>query len=276
MDDQEYAHLKETIQKLTGIDLGSYKSQQMRRRLEGFIARSSPGGVASFCKMLKREPGVLRKLKDFLTINVSEFFRDFSQFNLLRTQILPQLLHRSTSLNIWSAGCSIGAEAYSIAITLEEIAPGRDHRILATDLDTQILEKAVAGGPYSKAEVANVDKLRLLKHFVPGGKGYMISGRAKSIVEFQQQNLLAGNFEHSFDLILCRNVMIYFSDAAKSQLHEQFCRSLKEDGILFLGGTEGLADAKSLGLVRLYSSIYQKSLHDKHDKSSKHADLVKV
>ena len=276
MNDQEYTYLQNTIRRLTNIDLGSYKSQQMRRRLEGFIVRSSPGGVALFCKMLERDAEVLRRLKDFLTINVSEFFRDFSQFNLLRTQILPQLLRRSSSLNIWSAGCSIGAEAYSIAITLKEIAPGRDHRILATDLDTQILTKAVAGGPYSHNEVANVDKIRLRRHFVPGDGGYMVSEEIKNIVEFRQQNLLVGNFEQSFNLILCRNVMIYFSDEAKSQLHERFFRSLKEDGILFLGGTEGLADANRLGLTRLHSSIYQKSVQETQVKNSGQTDLVKV
>ena len=276
MTDQEYTYLQNTIRRLTNIDLGSYKSQQMRRRLDGFIARSSPGGVALFCKLLERDAEVLRKLKDFLTINVSEFFRDFSQFNLLRTQILPQLLRRSSDLNIWSAGCSIGAEAYSIAITLKEIAPGRNHRILATDLDSQILKKAIAGGPYSQTELANVDKIRLRRHFVTGDRGYMVSEEVKKIVEFRQQNLLVGNFEHAFDLILCRNVMIYFSDEAKSQLHERFYRSLKENGVLFLGGTEGLGDANRLGLTRLHNSIYQKSVQETQVKNSKHCDLVKI
>ena len=276
MSDQEYTYLQNTIRRLTNIDLGSYKSQQMRRRLEGFIARSSPGGVALFCKILERDAAVLRRLKDFLTINVSEFFRDFSQFNLLRTQILPQLLRRSSGLNIWSAGCSIGAEAYSIAITLKEIAPGKDHRILATDLDTQILKKAIAGGPYSQNEVANVDKTRLRRHFVPGDRGYMVSEEIKNVVEFKQQNLLVGNFKQSFDLILCRNVMIYFSDEAKSQLHERFFRSLKEDGVLFLGGTEGLADANRLGLTRLHSSIYQKTVQETQVKNRGKTDLLKI
>lgn len=147
---------------------------------------------------------------------------------------------------------------------------------MATDLDTQILKKAIAGGPYSQNEVANVDKIRLRRHFVPGDRGYMVSEEIKNIVEFRQQNLLVGNFEQSFDLILCRNVMIYFSDEAKSQLHERFIRSLKEDGILFLGGTEGLADANRLGLTRLHSSIYQKSVQATQVKNSSQTDLVKV
>jgi chemotaxis protein methyltransferase CheR len=276
MEDQDYAYLKTTIQRLLDIDLSSYKSQQMRRRLEGFIARTSPGGVAVFCKLLDRDPGVLQKLKAFITINVSEFFRDASQFNLMRTQVLPQLLSRSPALNIWSAGCSIGAEAYSLAIVLEELAPGKGHRILATDLDTQILSKAKVGGPYSKSEVANVEKLRLLKHFVPVEKGYMIADGVKRVVEFRQQNLLTDKFEHSFDLILCRNVMIYFSDEAKSKLHQGFCASLKEEGILFLGGTEGLTDAKGLGLTRLHSSIYRKAAKDEPVKVGRNSDLVKV
>lgn len=276
MNDQEYAYLKTTIQRLTDIDLGSYKSQQMRRRLDGFITRYSPGGVAVFCKTLDREPGVLSKLKDFLTINVSEFFRDSGQFSILKTQIMPRLLRQSPALNIWSAGCSIGAEAYSLAITLEEIAPGRKHRILATDLDTEILKKAAAGGPYSRAEIGNVDRLRLRRHFIPGDKGYVVSDNIKKIVEFRQQNLLAGNFEKAFDLILCRNVMIYFSDEAKAKLHQGFCASLKEDGILFLGGTEGLSDPNELGVIRLHSSMYQKSTKEVQLPSNRQPNLVKV
>jgi chemotaxis protein methyltransferase CheR len=276
LKDQEYAYLKKTIRRLIDLDLDSYKSEQMRRRLDGFIDRSSPGGVALFCKVLERDTVVLSKLKDFLTINVSEFFRDFSQFSLLKSQILPQLLRRSPSLNIWSAGCSIGAEAYSIAMTLGEISPGITHRILATDLDTQILSRAIAGGPYSKSEVANVEKHRLLKHFTAGGKGYMISDKVKKFVEFRQQNLLVDKFERSFDLILCRNVMIYFSDEAKSKLHQGFCDSLKEGGVLFLGGTEGLADAKGLGLTRLNNSIYQKIATEEKPQSRRQPDLAKV
>ena len=148
MNDQEYDYITRVIRKLTGIDLDNYKSQQMRRRLTGLIA-SQAGGVPEYCELVKKNKDALKKLRNFLTINVSEFFRDIEQFNILKTKVLPELLSRNPSLKVWSSGCSHGGEPYSIAILLEEIAPGRHHRVLGTDIDDETLARARAGGPYS-------------------------------------------------------------------------------------------------------------------------------
>ena len=99
---------------------------------------------------------MLGELQDFLTINVSSFFRDEKQFQRLQSVILPELLQNNRRLNIWSAGCSNGAEPYSIAIILTELSDRHDHRILATDIDDTILERAKSGGPYKAADVKNV------------------------------------------------------------------------------------------------------------------------
>ena len=257
MNDQEFEYLKKKILALTDIDLNYYKAQQMRRRLDGLVTNES-GSVAEYCKRIERDEGALKKLSNFLTINVSEFFRDANQFQQLRTAILPELLGNSERLNIWSAGCSIGAEPYSVTMMLENLTPGKKHRIVATDIDQAVLAKAKNGGPYSSSDIANVDKALLLKYFTRSDDGYQVIDSIKRRVDFKRHNLLKDSFEHGFDLIMCRNVVIYFSDEAKRTLYTGFYNSLKEGGIMFIGATETLLDASGLGLVRIHNCFYRK------------------
>jgi chemotaxis protein methyltransferase CheR len=259
VNDQEYNYLKERILRLTGIDLEDYKSQQMRRRLEGFISRAPETEVVLFCKLLDKDPAVLKKLKDFLTINVSEFFRDSAQFDVLKNRIVPELLRHSPNLSIWSAGCSMGAEPYSMAILLDQISPKGSHRIMATDLDEKVLVRARAGGPYSPADVKNVSRALLLKYFTPFEEGHRINDDIRRRVEFRQHNLLKDAFPVGFDLVICRNVVIYFTEEAKDKLYRGFWTALKPEGLFFIGGTETLLDANNLGFNRICTSFYGKT-----------------
>lgn len=276
MEDQEYTYLKDHIRKLTGIDLDHYKTQQMRRRLEGFLARIPDTSVVPYCKLLERDPDALSRLKDFLTINVSEFFRDTVHFEMLKTKVFPELLSNTDSLKVWSAGCSIGAEPYTMAMILEELQPDGNYRIFGTDLDSQVLNKAKAGGPYTAADVKNVPKHTMLKYFTKTGDTYQVVDKIRGKVSFQQQNLLKDTFSRGFDLIVCRNVVIYFSDAAKHKLNQEFHSSLKDNGILFIGGTETLLDAQALGFKRTYTSFYQKtSLREKQQQAREQTAVMK-
>ena len=259
MNDQEYAYLKRTIRVLTGIDLECYKSQQMRRRLT-FLITSQRSSVTAYCKLIGRDQAALQKLKNFLTINVSEFFRDANQFQLLKNNILPDLLNLRPRLSVWSAGCSHGAEPYSLAIILEELTRGARHRILATDIDEGILAKAKTGGPYTNTDIANVERRYLLKYFEKSQNGYRVTDHIQRSVEFKVHNLLSDSFARSFDLIVCRNVVIYFSNEAKSKLYKRFAESLNPNGVLFMGGTETLVDVAGLELEKLYNCFYRKSV----------------
>jgi len=259
MNEEEYSYLKKKINKLLNIDLDGYKDQQMRRRLDAFIVRAQVPGVAEYCTMLERNKDACQKLKDFLTINVSEFFRDKEQYEILRNQILPDLLKKSPRLNIWSAGCSIGAEPYSVAIILEEISPLNRHRILATDIDTGILEKAKAGGPYLPSDVRNLNEHILSKYFIKDEKHYWVKDKIRQKVEFKKHNLLMDPFEKGFDLIICRNVVIYFADEAKKQLYHRFYDSLKDGGAFFMGGTETLLGNYDIKFEKICSSFHRKS-----------------
>ena len=262
MRDLEYSYLKTRIKQLTGVDLDNYRERQMRRRLTSFISRTSAPSVVAYCRMVESDRTMLEDLRSFLTIKVSEFFRDPLPFEQLKTEILPQLLMDRTRLNIWSTGCSVGGEPYSLAIILDKLTPFARHRIVASDIDVISLEKARAGGPYRSNEVRNVPTPLLREYFDVFEDSYRIKDRIRQKVDFKRHDLLRDPFESDFDLIVCRNVTIYFTEEAKVRLNQQFCQSLSPGGILFVGGTEAIARAGELGLTTLGHCFYRKQPAD--------------
>jgi chemotaxis protein methyltransferase CheR len=258
VNDLEYSCLKKRVLKLTNLDINCYKVQQMRRRLDMFYEHSKSSSMVDYCDKLEADKGKLTELVNFLAINVSEFFRDASQFVYLQNVVLPGLLHLNPRLKIWSAACSCGQEPYSIAIILDEISPGYRHWIVATDIDEGALKYARDGGPYSMLDVKNI-KLELLeKYFSKNENSYWVNERLKKRVVFQNHNLLNDSFDGNFDLIICRNVIIYLSDDARDQLFQGFYRSLKPGGILFLGGSEVIFKSDEIGFKMLHPSFYTK------------------
>lgn len=191
MDDREFALLKKTIAAVLRIDIDAYKSQQMRRRLEAHVVRYGGGNVTAFCRRLGTDPASREALRAMLTINVTEFFRDPAQFDRLAADILPALLRQSGRLNIWSAGCSYGAEPYSVAILLHELKAADRARILATDLDHEALARARAGGPYLPAELRNVRPGWLRRYFTQDGEGYRVIPELRRL-EIRELDLLTG------------------------------------------------------------------------------------
>ncbi len=258
VDNVDYEVFRKKVLELTRIDLGLYKSQQMQRRIGSLMERAGVPTFAAYGRLLERDPKELDKFADYITINVSEFFRNPEKFDELEQEVLPELLARSPNLNIWSAGCSNGAEIYSVAMILEDIAPRGYHRLLATDIDSTILSKALAG-VYGPQDVRNVPAARLAKHFKTDGDQYVISPEMRSKVQFKMHNLLADPFESRLDLILCRNVVIYFTDEAKQHLYNKFWKSLKDDGVLFIGGTETILNAREIGFAPMSSFFYAKA-----------------
>lgn len=259
MTDEEYLYLASKIRRLTGIELSHYKSRQMRRRLEYFLSSLDIIDITSYCSSLDHDPSMVERLKDFLTINVSQFFRDLKYFNLLMTDILPGMLKQRTRLTIWSAGCSNGAEPYSVAMILNRLSPLSHHRILATDIDQKCLEKARNGGPYLPDEIKNVPRHFFEQFFVETAEGYKVVEKIRQSVIFKRHDLLQDPMEETFDLILCRNVLIYLTDEAKYSLYRKLHRALKRGGILFLGATEVILDPATVGF-ELYSPCFYRKL----------------
>mgnify|MGYP000977597765 CR=1 FL=1 len=257
INEQEWEFFKQKFFAKSAINLNDYKPAQMQRRINNFMARHGAQNYITFLKMLDTNPQLYREFMDFITINVTEFFRTPEKFNELETRVLPDLLKTTPRLNIWSAGCSIGAEPYSIAMILKELTPGIRHRILATDIDEAILARAKQG-VYTENEIKNIMPVRRSKYFYKVGEHYYLADEIKNSVEFKRHNLLADAFESGFDLILCRNVVIYFTEAAKEALYRRFFASLKPGGVLFVGGTEAILNFRDIGFVHYLPFFYRK------------------
>jgi chemotaxis protein methyltransferase CheR len=265
MDVQIYGDIKNSVKKLLNIDLTYYKDEQMKRRLDSWLVRSGNPTWTEYLKRLSNDNQELSKFRDYLTINVSEFFRDIERWQSLREQVIPLLLkdsahhHPSTSgLRIWSAGCSIGDEAYTLAILLDEVAPRLNHFILASDIDRGALAKAKARGPYSQDDIRNISPAQRSTYFDVEGTKFFIKEKIAQRITFKEQNLMLDPFENNFDLIVCRNVIIYFTNEAKSLLYPKFQAALRPGGILFLGGTEIIPRPTDIGLRNQGVSFYLK------------------
>jgi chemotaxis protein methyltransferase CheR len=259
MNEIEYECLKRKIRQLIQIDLNNYKENQMIRRLDGFISRAKATDIIQYCSRLDSDPAETTKLRSFITINVSEFYRDQMHFETLRRSVLPDLLRYNQRLNIWSAGCSDGEEPYSVAVMLNELTPGVKHRIFATDIDKESLSKATNGGPYLPQEIRNLPQPLLMKYFNLSGEGYTVNERIRERINFTQHDLTRDKFPSGFDLIICRNVTIYFSNETKRILSLKFLNALKESGLLFIGATETMLDANEIGFQRVYPCFYKKN-----------------
>ncbi|WP_299030392.1 protein-glutamate O-methyltransferase CheR [uncultured Thermanaerothrix sp.] len=265
MERLEYERVKASIKTLLGIDLSYYKDEQMRRRLDSWLARSSKASWEDYFAWIHKDEREQQRLRDYLTINVSEFFRDPERWELLRTHVLPRLLQEQRQthrprLRIWSAGCSTGQEAYSLAMLCDDIGVRPAPYLLATDLDRGALKKAVARGPYNVEEVRHVSPSFLQRYFEPGGPPYLVRENLAQKVIFREQNLLADPFEGDFDLIVCRNVVIYFTNEAKETLYRKFHQALRPGGFLFLGGTELIPHPQIYGFASFQISFYMKKV----------------
>jgi chemotaxis protein methyltransferase CheR len=268
MDEAVYAKIKLNVKKLLNIDLNQYKAEQMQRRLDSWLVRSGIASWDEYVKIIATDSKELSKFRDYLTINVSEFFRDQDRWNTLKSKVIPDLVKDANfktepgakgTLRIWSAGCSNGSEPYSLAIMLDEITTMKtSHYILATDLDRSILTRARARGPYSADDTRNVNSEQRGKYFDAGGPPYFVKDLISKRVTFKEHNLLLDPFEKNFDLIVCRNVIIYFTLEAKAELYQKFHSSLRPGGILFLGGTEIIPRPSEIGFINMGGSYYQK------------------
>lgn len=250
-------YFEQWVMKEFNINLSAYKSNQLHRRILSLMSRVGVNSVEEYISLLKKDNEQRQKFLDFITINVSEFFRNPEIFNDLDEKLKSDLLIKNRSLKIWSAACSIGAEPYSIAIILDRLSPGVRHNIIATDIDNTILERA-KNGQYSYSEIKNVKKENLDKYFKVFGDKYVIDSKIKSMVTFKKHDLILENYEKDFDLIVCRNVVIYFNQDVKNEIYRKFSASLKQGGLLFVGATESIYNYKEYGFEKASTFIYKK------------------
>lgn len=254
----DYEGFKKEILKLTKIDLNAYKEKQMKRRIDTLIAKSGAKGYEEYVKLINSDKQRFEEFVNYLTINVSEFYRNPEQWKILDQQIIHELIQKfGKNLKIWSAACSTGDEPYSLVMALSRHLPLNQIRIYATDIDKQVIAKAQVGLYVEKSIAAVPDDLKK-KYFTKVGPSYQISNEIKSRVEFKQHNLLLDTYPQQVHMIVCRNVLIYFTDEAKEEVFRKFYQSLAAKGVLFIGSTEQIIDHRGMGFERKGSFFYEK------------------
>jgi len=252
-----YDNFKSKIYQLTGINLSSYKERQMKRRIESLMKRNEFTSFDEYYRGLERNKERYEEFINYLTINVSEFYRNPSQWEVLEKEVIPSLLKKSTNLKIWSAACSTGEEPYSLVMLLSKFMPLNKINIIATDIDKMAIERAKTG-LYSKKSLTNLPPKFVQDFFTPRGEDYQIKDAVKSRVSFKSMNLLEDTYPSGCDLIICRNVMIYFTEETKSAMYHKFHNALKPHGVLFVGGTEQIILPNRYNLAPVKTFFYKK------------------
>lgn len=233
----DYEQFIEGIKRLTGIDLALYKEAQMKRRLTSLYEKKGYKNFIEFLRAVERDRDLMNEFLDRMTINVSEFYRNAKRWEVLQNKIFPKLLQENKRLKIWSAACSTGEEPYTIAMVLSNYLPLSQIRVLATDLDENCLQKAKRA-VYPERSLAEVPPNIVEKYFTKVGQFFEVKDEVKNTVTFKKHNLLSDPYETNFDLIVCRNVMIYFTEDAKDKIYTEISKALRPGGILFVGSTE--------------------------------------
>jgi chemotaxis protein methyltransferase CheR len=253
-----YEQFKKEVYKLTNIDLNCYKEKQMRRRIDTLATKNHADSYEKYVQMLRSDQSLFEQFVNFLTINVSEFYRNTDQWKLMDETIIPKLIaDHGNHLKIWSAACSTGDEPYSLAKAFSKYLPLSSIQILATDIDKKVLEQARVG-LYNEKSIAGVPEEFKRKYFTKVGASYQISNDIKRCVTFKEHNLLKDSYPKDYHLILCRNVVIYFTDDAKDEIYKKFFQSLTNKGVLFIGSTEQITNYKEIGFKRMSSFYFEK------------------
>ncbi|ANQ53913.1 chemotaxis protein CheR [Thermosipho affectus] len=256
---EEFQWFLEQVKKQFNFDLTGYKPHRVKRRIEMLIKKYRLKSYKDYYNLILKDEKKKEEFFDRMTINVTEFFRNPEKWWELRDKFLPQLLKESgTKFKAWSAGCSTGEEPYSLAILLEELRAPSTAKIHATDIDIGVLTKARMG-EYEERSFVSTPPQYLKKYFDLTSKGtYKVKDIVKKRILFKRHNLLQDRFETGYDLILCRNVVIYFELETKMELYEKFAKSLRPGGLLFIGNTERIFNYRQLGFEVASPFIYRK------------------
>ncbi|HWO78793.1 MAG TPA: protein-glutamate O-methyltransferase CheR [Bacillus sp. (in: firmicutes)] len=253
----DYEKFTQSFYQLSGIDLSQYKEAQMKRRLTSFYERKGFDCFLGLLEAIKKDPEVLEELLDKMTINVSEFYRNGARWDILKQQILPGLLQSNSSLKVWSAACSTGEEPYTLAMILREFLLPLQFRILATDIDEGAMAKAKEG-LYHERSIQELPDYYREKWLIQQDQWYAVKDELKKRIEFKKHNLLDDPYPQNLDLIVCRNVLIYFTEEAKHKLYKKFASSLKIGGVLFVGSTEQIFRPDEFNLKVVSPFFYKK------------------
>ncbi|WP_406656706.1 protein-glutamate O-methyltransferase CheR [Methanolobus sp. ZRKC2] len=247
-EDADFALLKSIIKTKLGFNCEYYKDSHFRRRIDVRLRATGSSNFGDYVQVLKNDPNEYDVLLETLTVNVTNFFRNSEVYDIIEEEVFPAVIKsKSTGLNksikIWSAGCSIGVEAYSIAMLFHHILGNSIKRynitITGTDIDKASLQHAQQG-VYNETEMKDVRPAFIDKYFVKEGKQYHVKDELKKMTHFKSHDMISGPKMGGFDIIFCRNVTIYFEKELQEKLYMNFYNGLNENGFFVMGKTETL------------------------------------
>ncbi|GHS89554.1 chemotaxis protein CheR [Synergistales bacterium] len=257
----EYEDFKHKLRKIIGLDLNSYKAQ-IHRRVHMLKDRWNVKTYGEYFDMIKNDDKKLREFLDHLTINVSEFFRNDKQWWKVRDQLIPELIKKRghKRLKLWSCGCATGEEPYSLAIISAVCGLDASTPVLACDIDQGALALAQKGS-YLRRQLMAAPPEYISKYFTTADKGetYQVNADIKRRVTFKRLNMIDDSFGTGFDLILCRNVVIYFTPETKEHLYKKFFGALAPGGYFLVGSTEQIFEYKQMGFENAGPFLYTKA-----------------
>jgi chemotaxis protein methyltransferase CheR len=249
LTEPEFDRLRHIVHELTGISLGDSKRELLYSRLARRLRQLQLSSFSEYCALVEQgEGGELQELTNAITTNLTSFFRENYHFEQLLAEALPYIASQraqSRRVRLWSAGCSTGEEPYSMAMVVREALPDFakwDVRVLATDIDSKVMQTAAAG-VYAADRLKGVDEQRRARWFEGDQQGqhYTASDELKSLITFKHLNLLhAWPIKGPFDVIFCRNVTIYFDRDTQRELFERMADVQEPGGWLFIGHSENL------------------------------------
>lgn len=262
LKDEEFTGIAEIVKANSGIHLTDQKRTLVFNRLRPRLRTLRLDRFGDYLRLIRERPEELALALNLITTNVTKFFREEHHFRFLKEQVLPLVQAQGDIWRAWSAGCSSGEEAYSLAITCwEGLDPKVKWRILATDINTHVLTLA-QGGVYPHEAVAHLPAAVIRKYFDTDGETVKVKEFLKGNIWFRYLNLIEPHLplRSSLDVIFCRNVFIYFTRETQRDILERFHRLLKVGGHLFLGHAESIATdwQRRQGWVHLGQGVYQK------------------
>lgn len=248
--DAAFVEIRDILLEGRGFDLDSYKDRCIKRRIAARIRNLGYLDAEGYIDLLKENDTEQEELIESLTIHVSQFFRNPSTFSALEEKILPELLRSRRGegeLRIWSVGCAGGEEPYSLALLCDELGSPQDQiSLLGTDISAEILKKARTG-LYEAHRLIEVPEPVLAQYFSLEGVRYRLNSRIRSKVRFFRHDIMQDRPFHRVDLILCRNMLIYFSRQEQERILRSLALALVPEGILVLGRSESMiSDSREL------------------------------
>jgi len=238
----DFPPLKRSIEKLLGIQCSNYKEDYIRRRVGSRMRLNGIEKYPDYSTYLLKNKTEQEALRNALTINVTKFWRDTEVFDLIKKEVIPEVIRRKNRIRIWSAGCATGEEPYTLAIIVYDLTRMKSDvqvTIFASDLDNEALNKARAG-VYDKKALENLTESQIRRHFtLLDNEKYQVKPHLKKMIKFSKHDLMSGKpVTNYLDIVLCRNVTIYFTEEQKNKLAKIFQSALLMDGYYIMGKTE--------------------------------------